>query len=293
MESTVFIAVHMVLNFRSVAKTVVIAHQGFDYGWPVISLAPSFLFSLLPLNCPKQNEGGQEAGRWHSWDSWPNQPKRYPMSCNIMFNNKNWGEKKKVKTSWLPRCLLFGVCLGIGLLVGGGAWPPLHHLLFSSFLHLLSCLYQNPQVFTLVFLLFSELLVEIKQGVSEWLLGWSAAGQDQLTFILSHHIEKPKTELKFNYLEKKKKELKHKAVLSINETWVTVNNIDSCHSNVSGLIEGVALNIPILWKSKFRWWYEKKLHKILVSPEIRHREIPLLSLSTTGSRGWDGDILNS
>lgn len=115
-------------------------------------------------------------------------------------------------------------------------WEVMHdYLPFASSLHLLNCLYQNPQVFTL--LAFFPILFDC--GGSQAERKCLAADQSlHTTFIPSCHTDEPKTGLKHKDINKqanKKVKYKHKygAFLGIKEKQVSVSNISSCHSNVS------------------------------------------------------------
>lgn len=75
---------------------------------------------------------------------------------------KNWGRQRRC----LPSRLLLGDWLNTGLFMGSSWWFRLYCLFASTFLHLLHCLYLNPQVFLLLFFLLCSL--SYCREVGEW-----------------------------------------------------------------------------------------------------------------------------
>lgn len=106
MQLTFFIAVCMVLCFRSVAKKSVDNTPLFQLLLKSACTAPRpFCFLLCPL--PGLSGDGQEVGRRHSKDRCPTWPKGQSTPYNVMFSNKTGVGKEGGGEFCLPRQTLF------------------------------------------------------------------------------------------------------------------------------------------------------------------------------------------
>ena len=108
--------------FRVVTKTVLITQQCFHYCWAVLADHQGFLFFwLFPLSTTRLGVGKKlEGNTGRTADL--NWPKGFSMLDDNILNVKNCRE------GFLGKQPLLREWLGIGLLVRGGEWLPLHHL---------------------------------------------------------------------------------------------------------------------------------------------------------------------
>lgn len=93
-----------------------------------------------------------------------------PSHTALCLAIKNGSRQRRCLPSWL----LLGDWLDTGLFMGGNQRFPLYCLFTSSFLHLLHCLYLNPQVYLFLFFLFCPLSY---CGEVEWVSEWVSSCQ--------------------------------------------------------------------------------------------------------------------
>jgi len=84
----------MGLCFRFVITTVLITQGYFSYCWTVLTQCQG-LFCSSHRPTSEQAGGAQEAGRGHSWDSWPSWLKGYLIPSDITLSNKNRGGRRR------------------------------------------------------------------------------------------------------------------------------------------------------------------------------------------------------
>jgi len=107
--------------------------------WLLLTSACTASRPSLSSSAPLPANRLRWARRWERTQS-----NGYSIPYNVMLSNKN-GRRRGGWAFWLPKWLLFGDWLGIGLPVGGGEVLPLLRLFFPpSFLHIPNCIYLDP-----------------------------------------------------------------------------------------------------------------------------------------------------
>lgn len=166
MELIYFIAAWMVLCCGFVTKLLSITQQYFSYCWTVLAQGEDFLF--CPCLCHQPHPGrnatdGSETWEWNTARTAdPKWSRDIPSHTALRLAIKNGGRQRRC----LPSRLLLRNWLNTGLFMGSSRWFRLYCLFASTFLHLLHCLYLNPQVFLLLFFLLCSL--SYCREVSEW-----------------------------------------------------------------------------------------------------------------------------
>ena len=162
-----FTVASMGLCFGFVLKTVFMIQGCFSYCWAALTQSQGlFCFSHHPTS--EEAGGAQEAGRGHSRDSWPQLTKGIFHTISHHAQHRKLGEgggRAERLERWRfssqvtvrhDGALLAWRWLNTCLPMGSSEWIPCFAFLARMvFLYLLSCLYLNPRVFSLLPFQFS------------------------------------------------------------------------------------------------------------------------------------------